>query len=179
VETIHVSDECHHRIDLTPILDEKTMEDLTKDILIKEGWVEKAPGMYEKTDENKQTLVWDLEKKEVVVKVEKEKEFNEQITAQGGGGREDHALKNAQELLRRKESVVRNSIASSEVNLKKEATKELEATAGDRQKTINKVIQKIYSEALQKKASSLGRVMSVDQQENDRDYELVIRVEEG
>jgi len=178
-QTLRATDRMRHRVELTDILDEKQMKDLLREVLKEEGWTEGEGGKtFTKEGPNGEKLVWDLEKDEVSATVEREREVSTDVAATGYGESQNEARADAQRALERQRARAEGHFAESEQALEQEITEALEASESDRLRDLNGVLQRVYSEALKRKAQQLGTVMSVQESQNGDDYELVIHISE-
>lgn len=178
VRTVHASDEMRHRVEITPILNEESMQDLLREALEEEGWNEEEDGTWTKEGPRGETLIWDVEGAEVRALVEVEKEVGAELAATGFGESDEQARADAERSLRRQEQRVESDIAETRTQLEKNIGSDLEEGEAERRRELNRVIQRVYGESLKRKAEELGTVMSVEESEEGDDYELVIRVSE-
>lgn len=178
VRTIHASDEMRHRVELTPILDEAAMRELLKQSLIDNGWQETEDGKLTKQGPSGETLVWDLESNEVIAGVEVEKDVSAEVSATGWGESDASARRDAQRSINRQAARAEAEIDETRQSVQRQIGDSLESGEQQRQEELNRVLQRVYSEALKKKAEQLGTVVSVDENDQGDDYELVIKIAE-
>lgn len=178
VRTIHASDEMRHRVELTPILDEAAMRELLKRALLAEGWQETEDGKLTRQGPSGETLIWDLETNEVVAGVEVEKEVAAEVSATGWGESDASARRDAQRSINRQTARAEAEIDETRTSAQREVGKLLEAGEQERQEVLNRVLQRVYADALKRKAQQLGTVVSVDENDTGDDYELVIKIAE-
>ena len=125
----------------------------------------------------------DLQKMEVTAELESEHEFSEEIHGTGwydvdfGPDGKEEAAKHAEaELERQREGAEKAADALAE-RKQRELTKQLEDSDAGRMRLLNEVTQRVYAEALKKKAHQLGDVVSVQESTSPQgEYQLTIKV---
>lgn len=176
-KTISASDEVTHQVELLKgILSKEDMDNILKDVLKEEGWVESEEGTFTLESEEGEHLVWDLEESKVTASIEEDKEVQKDIVVTGGGENNSQAKKDAQKNLEREKT--RMDIETEEVQqrLRKKITEKLSQNEESRKKKLNRVIRKTYEKALEKKAGLMGTVQSIDQGQNGDEHTIIIRV---
>lgn len=176
--TLRAFDRMKHRVELTDILDEDTMNDILREVLKAEGWDEGEDGTFTKKGPNGEDLVWDLEAGEVNATIKVEKEVAADLASTGYGESDAQAKADAQRAIERQKERAKGQFDQSESELSREVTESLSASEQERLRELNRVLQRVYSEALKRRAEELGAVVSVDEQQVGDDYELVIRISE-
>jgi len=176
-KTVSASDQMTHRVELQEgILGEEDMKDILRSSLLEEGWVEKEDGKFHLESEDGEDLVWDLEEKEVSASIKGETSFEKEVVVSGGGADDKQATEDAQKRMKVAKSQVDIDAEKIKNNLRKDITRQLEENEASRKKKLNRVVRKTYAEALKKKASLLGTIMSMDENQNGDDHQLTIRV---
>jgi len=175
--TLRASDRMRHRVELSDILDEAQMKDILREVLREAGWEEKEDGKFETKGPNGETLVWDLDSNEVTATLEDERDVSADLDVTGRAGSQANARQAARNRLRQSEAQAEGQFSEAEVELGQQISEQLEQTEGERRKGLNKVLQKVYTEALKRKAEELGSVVEVNESENGDEYELTIQVE--
>lgn len=175
--TVSASDEMTHRVELQEgILSPEDMNNVLRESLREEGWVEGEDGKFRLKSEDGEELVWDIEEKEVSAKIEEDRSFSKEIAVTGSGHDNTSAKSSAKQQLEREKT--RTDIDAEDVakNLRKDITQKLKENEKNRRRQLNRVVGKTYNKALKKKAASLGTVVSVDEESNGGDHSLTIRV---
>ncbi len=157
---VSASDELCVDVALLPILGEDAMRELLRQELAKEGWQPGADGSREKI--LKPGLVATLARDGTRVSVS--------MTAErqvGGSGSSQSAAEHA----------AAAAAAAASAAVKRQATTTLAKAEGDVRAGLEAAIQRVYLEALQRKARSLGQVESVVRGEAaDGSIEITIKV---
>lgn len=174
--TIEAENEVRHRISMTKILSEDEMKNILKDTLQKEGWEEQEDGTYQTTGEDGETLTWDLEESEVTARLEETKEVGATISVVGSGYCERSAANDAQRQIESERQRVEAKALDRQRDIEEDMAKTLEDGEEKRKHKLNDIISQVYGEAVKKKAASLGTVMSVQENNSESKYDLVIRV---
>jgi hypothetical protein len=179
-QTVRASDNMRHRVELTDILTEPEMHDLLVTTLRERGWrdVHGDGKRFEHDGPSGEHLVWDLSDGHVTATIERERHVEVEIAAQGYGESNDQAQKSAQAALEQQRSRAQGQLSVSEQEMTREVSAELEASEQARVRHINEVLQRVYTDALKRKAQQLGTVVSVHEQRSGDDFELVIHIRE-
>jgi hypothetical protein len=178
-DTIKGKDHMIHRVELTKVLSEEEMKDLLRKILDKEGWEKGEDGHYHKTGEGGEELTWNVEEGVVTASLEEEREVSINVDSSGSSGGSLKAAKdNAKSQLEAEKSAARAKIAAHQKDVDAKIAEKLERSESSRVKDLNKVIQKVYTEALKRKATQLGTVSELDENTEGDEYELTIHIAE-
>lgn len=177
-ETIHASDKATHKIDLEAVVPEGEMKDIVARALEETGWTKAGDHQYEKQLGDTK-LVWDLDKSVVEATVEKKQDVEKTFEVEGRAYSQDQARQEAKRQIQEKEKQARDQIGSEEERLQRELTKSLEEGEAGRVREVNEVLQRVYSEAVKRKAKRLGNILSVQESTSpDGDYQLTITIAE-
>lgn len=174
--TLSASDEMRHRVELTQILGQDEMREILKKSLEDAGWEEQEDGTYKKQGPSGEELVWDLDEGVVRATVEEEREVTTDVASTGYGESKGGAQRDAERSLERQKSRAEREVKRSEAEIERKITEQLEASEEKRMRELNGVVQRVYSEALKRKAEQLGTVVSVEENQAGDDYELVIKI---
>jgi len=178
--SVTASDTMTHRIEVTNVLTEKEMKKLLAEELEKQGWEEISDRVYKKKSENNGIeLVWDLEKGEVTASLAQDKEVVHETVVTI----HSHSERGAQKELKRRKKAEQDRVEAAAETVQRKMQKQISNLLGDseeeRRKQLNQILEKVYGEALKRKAMTLGNVMSIDESIEGDDYELIIRVVDG
>lgn len=157
--TINAGDKVEIDVELLGIIAEGDMNSLLQQQLESDGWKRQSDGtMVLEKDGVRASL--DKDCKKITVTLEKQRK----VTARGIS---DQEAKKALE-----------GVASqTEEALKRELVKELSKVEGDIREGVDKAIQRVYVEALKKKAASIGTIEGMQEsRREDGEYEITIRV---
>ena len=177
-ETIHASDKATHKIDLEAVVPEGEMKDIVARALEETGWSKTGDHQYEKQHGDTK-LVWDVEKGVVEATVEKKQDVEKTFDVEGRAFSQDQARQEAKRQIQEKEKQARDQIGSEEERLQRELTKSLEEGESGRVREINEVLQRVYSEAVKRKAKRLGNILSVQESTSpEGEYQLTITIAE-
>lgn len=174
-KTIHVDDMMRIRVELSDILTKEEMDTILKNVLKKEGWVEEDGVFHEKDSED--STIWDVENGEVVTKVGLKREVSIDVTGTGSSESTTSARTNADSALKRELDKASEEIEKIKRSEQKALAEKLTKSESERTAKINKVLQKVYTEALVAKAGQLGSVKSVETEDNGDAHSVTIRVE--
>lgn len=179
-QTVRASDNMRHRVELTDILTVPEMHDLLTHALRERGWrdLDGDGKRFEQTGPSGERLVWDLSEGHVTATIERERQVEVEVAAQGFGESNAQAQEAARKALEQQRSRAQGHIAVSEQAMNREVSAELEASEQARIRHINEVLQRVYTDALKRKAHQLGTVVSVQEQRTGDDFELVIHIRE-
>lgn len=157
--TINAGDKVEIDVELLGIIAEGDMNSLLQQELAQDGWKRESDGtMVLEKDGVRAAL--DSECKKITVTLSKKRE----VMARGVS---DQDAKNA----------LSGVAAAAEEALKKELVKELTKVEGDVRAGVDKAIQRVYVEALKKKAASIGTIEGMQEsRREDGEYEITIRV---
>jgi hypothetical protein len=157
--TINAGDKVEIDVELLGIIAEGDMNSLLQQELAQDGWKRESDGtMVLEKDGVRAAL--DAECKKITVTLSKKRE----VMARGVS---DQDAKNA----------LSGVAAAAEEALKKELVKELTKVEGDVRAGVDKAIQRVYVEALKKKAASIGTIEGMQEsRREDGEYEITIRV---
>jgi hypothetical protein len=175
--TVSASDEMTHKVELTQILGQEEMREILEKTLQEQGWEKQDDGTYAKTGPSGEELVWDLEENTVTAKIEDERDVTADISVRGRGGSRQGARQNAERQVEQQRARAEREAVKAEAEIEKRITEQLEQSEEKRMRELNGVVKRVYSEALKRKAETLGTVVSVDEHETADDYELVIKIE--
>ena len=157
---VEQQDELCVDVALLPILGEQAMRQLLLAELAKDGWQQTADGGRAKELRDGLTATLGPDGKTVTVTMTARR------TVVGGGTTKDAA-----------ETAARDSAARAESAVKREATTTLARAEGDVRAALDVAVQRVYVEALQQKARSLGTVESMQTSEAaDGSVEITIKV---
>lgn len=160
LRNVSASDELCVDIALLPILGEDAMRELLKEELSKDGWKQTADGSREKTLKPGLTATLSKDGTTVTIAMTAERKV-------GGSGPSQSAAEQA---------AAANAVAAS-ADVKRQATTTLAQAEGDVRAGLEAAIQRVYLEALQQKARSMGQVESVVRGEAaDGSVEITIKV---
>lgn len=157
--TINAGDQIKIAVELMPIIAEGDMSSLLQQQLEADGWKRQSDGSMQ-LEQNGVRATIDKDCKEITVSLEKKRE----VMARG--------LSDAEA----KKALDGVNTAAEEA-LKKELVRELTKAEGDIRANVDKAIQRVYVEALKKKAASIGTIEGMQEsRRDDGEYEIVIRV---
>ena len=179
VRVVRSCDSVSYPISLTQLLPEEDMKALLRATLEADGWEplkDKPNVLIQIHGEEQWTL--DLDTMELTATLESESEVSANVNVTGSAESERTAQEVAKRRLREKAEAVGQSIEESgRRELQERVTAELAKGEEDRMRAMNEVLQRVYAEALKRKAGQLGEVLEVQEGTNqDGNYELVIRV---
>ena len=158
--TVTASDELCVDLDVLPILSEGEMRALIKDSLKEKGWREGKDGEMTKVLGDGATAVLDKDGKTVTVRLETTREVQ-------GSGQTDQEAKASLDA-RSKEA---------EKEAKQKATQQLARAEPALRGELDDAVQKVYIEALKKKAAQMGQVESLQETKGtDGSMEITIKV---
>ncbi len=177
-DTIHARDEVRHRVELTPILDAESMDEVLGAALVAEGWTEHEDGVFQQIGPGGEVFVWDIEGAVVTATVEVKRDVEADLSATGWGDSAAQARQDATSALARQRALVEADVRETEASLEGQLSAALVAGDDARQQVLNRVIQRVYGEALKRKAAHMGTVLSVEERQDGDEYELVIRLSE-
>lgn len=157
--TINAGDEVTIDVELMQIIAEGDMRSLLQQELESDGWKRQSDGsMVLEKDGVRATL--DADCKKITVKSSESRE----VMARGIS---DQDAKKALD----------TASSAAEDALRKELVKKLSRVEGDIRDSVDKGIQRVYLEALKKKAASIGTIEGMQEsRREDGEYEIVIRV---
>ena len=182
-ERLDLSDEVVHKLNLTPILDQESMLNILKSILISDGYeeVKSNPQQLTKLNERQEQVTFDLEKLEVKVALSESKTLSASVSVRESYDTDFDTNTNAQARAQKKlekEKDIAKAKLKSELGLKqKEMTQKLNENLALQQREFNQLRQQVYAESIKQKAGQMGEVMEVNESTVDGQYELVIKVE--
>jgi hypothetical protein len=178
--TLRASDNMRHRVELTDILTVPEMNDILAATLRERGWrdLDGDGKRFEQTGPSGERLVWDLAEGHVTATIERERLVEVEVAAKGFGESNSQAEAAARQALEKQRAIAEGEVAVGEQAMGREVTAELEASEQARVRHINEVLQRVYTEALKRKAQQLGTVVSVHEQRAGDDFELVIHIRE-
>ncbi|HEY4220060.1 MAG TPA: hypothetical protein VGO62_01930 [Myxococcota bacterium] len=158
--TVTGSDSLCISLDVLPILPEESMRQIVRETLKERGWKEGKDGALEKVLGQGATAVLDKDGKTVTVRLETEQ-------AVEGQGRTDQEAKAA--LDSKKADVEREARSRS--------TQRLARAEPAVRSELDDAVQRVYVEALKKKAASMGAVESMQETKgSDGSLEITIKV---
>lgn len=177
-DTIHANDRATHKIDLEAVVPAGEMTDIVTDALEEAGWARRDDGRFEKRIGDV-TLTWDVDKSEVEARVEASQSVSQDVHAEGRGYDQSHAQTDAEQRLEREATRVRDAIAGEQERLQQQLTQRLSESEERRVREINEVLQRVYAEAVKRKARRMGNVTSVQESTSeDGEYQLTITISE-
>lgn len=157
---VSASDELCIDVSLLPILPPEVMHDLLKEELEKDGWKQTADGGREKTIRPGLVATLAADGSTVTISMTAERDV-------GGSGRSDAEAKEA----------AKKNASAAEAAVRREATTALASAEADVRAGLEKSIQKVYIDALEQKAKSMGQVESIERgQSADGSLEITIKV---
>lgn len=157
---VSASDELCVDVSLLPILPPEEMHDILKAELEKDGWKQTADGGREKTIRPGLKATLAADGSTVTISMTAERDV-------GGSGRTEADAKAAAQ---------KNAEAAAAA-VKREATTALASAEADVRAALEKAIQKVYIDALEKKAKSMGQVESIERGTSaDGSMEITIKV---
>lgn len=158
--TVTASDELCVDLDVLPILSDAEMRALVRDSLKEKGWKEQKDGTMTKVLGEGAVAVLDKDGKTVTVKLETTTEV------QGSGQTQEQAQ---QALAARSKEAEKEAKAKATTTLAKAEP----ALRGE----LDDAVQKVYVEALKKKAAQMGQVESLQEERGaDGSMEITIKV---
>ena len=158
--TVTASDNLCIGLDVLPILADGDMRDIVRQTLKERGWTEGKDGSLEKNVGDGAVAVLDKDGKTVTVRLETQQDIQ-------GQGRTDQEAKAALES--RKDAAERDA--------KAKATRALARAEPAVRKELDDAVQRVYVEALKKKAAQMGAVESMQETRGqDGSLEITIKV---
>jgi hypothetical protein len=158
--TVTGSDQLQVGLDLLPILNEGDMREIVRDALKEKGWKEGPDGTMEKDLGEGATAVLDKEGKTVTVRLATQQKIE-------GAGRTAEEAEKAMEARR----------DAAEKDAQTRATKLLARLEPEVRAELDSAMQKVYVEALKKKAQQMGQVESLQETKGaDGSIEITIKV---
>jgi hypothetical protein len=157
--TINAGDKVEIDVELLGIIAEGAMTSLLQQELERDGWKRQSDGTMV-LEKGGVRASLDKDCKKITVTLDKQRE----VMARGIS---DQEAKKALE-----------GVASqTKEALKRELVKELSKVEGDIREGVDKAIQRVYVEALKKKAASIGTIEGMQEsRREDGEYEITIRV---
>jgi|LNFM01.1.fsa_nt_gb hypothetical protein len=157
--TVNAGDQVTIDVELMPIVCEGDMQSLLQQQLEADGWKRQSDGSMVLEKEGVRATL-DKDSKKITVKSSETRE----VLARGIS---DQEAKKALE----------TASSAAEEALRKELVKKLSRVEGDIREGVDKAIQRVYLEALKKKAASLGTIEGMQEsRREDGEYEITIRV---
>jgi hypothetical protein len=175
-QNICIDDHMTHRVELTDILTTGEMNEILKQELLKQGWKQQGDNVFVK-EEDGEKVEWDVESGEVKAKMRKEQEVSIDVEVTGSSGNRSAAHENAERALKQKKADAALKIADQQQKELEKISAELQKNEKERTRKINGVLSRVYTEALQKKAASLGSITSVEESQLGDNHQVIIRVE--
>jgi hypothetical protein len=158
--TVTGEDELCVALDLMPILPEQEMGALVDEELKRRGWKKNKEGELVKELENGATATLGADRKTVTVSMQTER------TVTGSGTTKQEA-----------DAAVRRAQDEAAAQTKLDATKALTKLEPGVRGELDDVVQRVYVEALKKKAASMGQVESMEESKGaDGSLEITIKV---
>lgn len=176
-------DSISYPIELTQILPADEMFELLKQELKEKGWQaeDDSETIFVTEGSGGEKLSIDLETMELTASIVTEREVKTVAEVESASEHSDaHAQQQAKQALAQEVSMRGDQIEDAgNKELQDEVTEQLAESESDRQRQINEILQKVYSESLKKKAHELGDVMEVaESTSDDGEYELTIRIQQ-
>jgi hypothetical protein len=157
--TVNAGDKVEIDVELMQIIAEGDMRSLLQQQLEADGWKRQSDGSMELVRDGVRAVL-DADCKKVTVSLERSRE----VLARGVS---DNDAKKALD----------TASAGAEQELKKELVRELTRVEGDVRDAVDKAVQRVYVEALKKKAASLGTIEGMQEsRREDGEYEIILKV---
>jgi hypothetical protein len=157
---VEQSDQVCIDVALLPILGDEPMRQMLLDELEKDGWTRSADGGRTKQLGDGLAATIAADGRTVTVTM------TAQRTVSAGGDSEDAAA-----------AAARSAAAAAVADVKRSATTQLARAEGDVRAAVESAVQRVYVEALQQKARSLGVVESMQRRQgDDGSVEITIKV---
>ena len=175
---VRAEDSVSYPIELTEILPPEEMTEVLRRVLAEAGWETAEDGRLASEGPDGETLTADLKAMELTATLTAEKRVAAEVKAAGQGGTTRLARRSAEIQLEEKAEVVGEMIeGTARRDVEREATDRLEKSEDARQRVMNELLQRVYTEALKRKAGQLGDILEIRESTGeDGDYELLIRV---
>jgi hypothetical protein len=157
---VEQSDQLCIDVALLPILGDEPMRQLLLSELEKDGWTTTADGGRTKTVASGVVATIDAAGRTVTVTM-----VAQRVVSAGGNTRADA------------DAAAAAAAAAAAVDVKRAATTQLSRVEGDVRAAVEAAVQRVYVEALQQKARTLGHVESMQRREgDDGSVEITIKV---
>lgn len=186
-EEVCASDRSERTVELPPILDKKTTQDLFEKALRDRGWTGEG-GKLSKRGDHGETMEVDLETGVVVTSIEDQETIKKELTLEGHGDAWTAPTKADEEALRQRveeriDKRLKISDAEREARraeLEDALARKLQEGEEARERELNEVLLEVYAESLKEKAKGMGTVTEIREESSPEtgEYELVIRIEE-
>ncbi|MBL8600615.1 MAG: hypothetical protein JNK72_01695 [Myxococcales bacterium] len=169
--TAHVEDEVRLQVTLLPLLDEGRMRALLRETLKAAGWAETADGGLSKS-EGGVTASLTPDGREVVIRASATVEVEGVGRAQGD---DEDAAREAQ---RAAKADLARVTAQAQEGLRAKTLGEIAAAEPGLRAALQTALNRVYREALEEKARSMGEVESIQEKGDARgSYEVTITVQ--
>ncbi len=186
-ESIQASDRSERVVELPPILDRKTTQDLFEKALKDRGWEGDGNTLTKKGDDGLVQTV-DLETGVVVTTAEGDTVIEKKLTLEGHGdswgqptAADKESLKQQVEArIDKRLKITEKERESRRRELEKDLAERLEKSEEARTEELNAALLEVYAESLKEKAKGMGTISEVREERcpETGEYELVIRIEE-
>lgn len=157
--TVNAGDKVEIAVELLGIIAEGDMTTLLRQELEKDGWKPKKDGSMELVRDGVRAVL-DKDATKITVSLERERE----VTARGQTDAEA-------------KKILEGAASAAEQRLKEEVARELTRAETDIRAGVDQAIQRVYLEALKKKAASIGTIEGMQEsRREDGEYEITIKV---
>ena len=179
---IRSRDQVTYPIELSDILPPDEMRALLRQMLLEQGFVENEEGRLSATGTVGEVITVDLDAMEVVAELESEHEFSQDIVGTGmydedfGAEGKKLAREEAKSDIERQRVGAEKAADAVAKRKQNDLSKTLDDSDANRLRQLNEVVQRVYAEALKRKAHQLGDVVSVQESTSPQgEYQLTIK----
>lgn len=173
-QIIHVDDGISSPLDLLPVLPKEGMKRVLKKVLEDQGFTIEGD-MAKREDDDGITIVIDLEKSEIQLKIQEEEEVRATATVDVTADyqQEDLGRSKAKSQLEEK---LDKKIERTEEHLQRKITEKLEGKLRDIRVEIDRIINKATAEALKERARQMGEIEELHEDPESGSMTIKVRL---